>query len=75
MANEKREPVKEVPVSEQGIGMRKYAIYRFQKKTTKNPTGKTLLTVTFAPSIESACEIGEEMMKQLEGPRFEVVAM
>jgi len=48
---------------------------QFITENHQNPTGKTLLTVTFAPSIESACEIGEEMMKQLEGPRFEVVAM
>jgi len=73
MAKEIEKPA--VPVSQQGAnnGMRKYMIYRKQKKTTRNPEGETLLTVTFAPSAEEAERMAYDMIEARDGKPFRIV--
>lgn len=55
-----------------GNVMKKFMIYKHVKKTNLNPEGKKLLMVTFAPSMEAACELAREMIDAEDGPRFEV---
>jgi hypothetical protein len=60
------------PVQSKAGQMKKYAIHKRQKKTAANPKGESLLMITFAPSLEAAAELADQMINQGREPNFRV---